>query len=185
MHAAVRRHRPDAIVHVATAMPEKVNPGARTSVSRRPTGSGPTAPATCCRPRRRSGSRCWSCSNRCPPPNGPRSCCTTCSGCRSPRSPMRWGAPRRRAGSWLHGHAPTSTGAHHGSIPTRTSTAGSYRRSSTPPRVVTSTSSWPCWIRRQTSCRMHRDDRVSDGDEHPPVLGGLAGHGDHPGWCRG
>ena len=45
--------------------------------------------------RTRSGSRCRSCWTRSPRPSGSRSCCTTCSPCRSTRS-RRWSTARRR-----------------------------------------------------------------------------------------
>jgi hypothetical protein len=43
----------------------------------------------------------WSrCSTRSIQPNVSRSCCTTCSGCRSTSSRPSWAARRRRRGSW-------------------------------------------------------------------------------------
>ena len=47
----------------------------------------------------RSGSRCWSCSTRSAPRSASRSCCTTCSPCRSTRSRRSSAATRRRPAS--------------------------------------------------------------------------------------
>ena len=57
-----------------------------------PRGTGPTRSRRRCWPTR-SAWRCWWCWTRWPPPNGWRSCCTTCSPCRSRRSLPSWGAP--------------------------------------------------------------------------------------------
>ena len=67
------------------------------SRSTRSSGSASTTP---CRP------RCWWCSSRSRPPSGSRSCCTTSSGFRSPRSPRRSGAVRMPAPARLAGAAP-------------------------------------------------------------------------------
>ena len=59
-------------------------------------------PSTRCWPTR-SASRCWSCSTRCRPPSGWRSCCTTSSPCRSSRSARSWTARRPPPSSWRAG----------------------------------------------------------------------------------
>jgi ketosteroid isomerase-like protein len=61
-------------------------------------GARPTPSIRRCSPIR-SGWRCWWCSTRWPRPNGWRSCCTTCSPCRSRRSPRASSGLRPRPGS--------------------------------------------------------------------------------------
>ena len=58
-----------------------------------------TVPSTRCCSRSRSGSHSRWCWRRSPQPSGSRSCCTTCSPCRSTRSRRWWTAHRRRPAS--------------------------------------------------------------------------------------
>ena len=87
--------------------------GGRRAAVPRPAAVGPRPPRTARRMRvrssrcvRRTGSgrpghprrrgprqRCWRCCGGCHPASGWRSCCTTCSGCRSTRSPRRSAGP--------------------------------------------------------------------------------------------
>ena len=82
----------------------------------------------------RSAWRCSWCSTRSPPPSGSPSCCTTCSGCPSRRSPPSWAAPRPPPGS-----SPAARAAGFGGPPrSRTPTSPASGRSSTlsgPPRA--------------------------------------------------
>ena len=85
-----------------------------------------------------------------PRPSGSRSCCTTSSPCRSPRSPRSSTAHPRRLASSRAAHAAASGAAARRPSTTSTPSARSSRRSSRPRATATSRRWSPCSTR--TSC---------------------------------
>ncbi len=88
---------------------------------------------------------CWWCSTGCHRLSRWRSCCTTCSRCRSTRSPplwsVRWPPPR----SWPVAPATGSGVRLRRPTPTSPGTATWSTPSSPPPAPATSPGCWRCW----------------------------------------
>lgn len=122
-------------------------PGARTSASSpRSRRSSPT----------RSGWRCSWCWTRCRPRNVWRSCCTTCSPCRSTRSPPSWNSPRPPPGSSPVVRAGVCRARSR--IPGPTWPVGAKSSARSWPRRATKTSRrcWPCSTRTSYSASTPR-----------------------------
>ena len=113
----------------------------------------------------RSGWRCWSCSTGWRRPSGWRSCCTTCSGCRSRRSrgspdahPTPPGSSRAGPGDGCAARPgrttrPASRGAGRRPPGGWPGSERSPRRSSPPPGRATATRCWPCSTRTSSCTR--------------------------------
>ena len=103
-----RRHRNEE--PVGDSWPGAAEAAARAGAAAARGGPGPAGRPAIRRTRpcsrTRSVSPCWWCSTRSRRPSGSRSCCTTCSPCRSPRWPPCSGARPTRRGSWPAGPGP-------------------------------------------------------------------------------